>query len=87
MMNMELVILFKILKDKGYIKEDGNGSNNFIMTAKSEIAIRKQSLEEIFSKLKKGNRVIIIHHIPDLEMNQHLKEEIINLVMPWIKLI
>jgi len=44
------------LKDKGYIKEDGENSNRIIMTAKSEIAIRKQSLEEIFSKLKKGNR-------------------------------
>lgn len=44
------------LKKKGYIKEDGKGSSNFNMTAKSEIAIRKQSLEEIFSKLKKGNK-------------------------------
>ncbi len=43
------------LKDKGYIKEEKNG-NSFIMTAKSEITIRKQSLEEIFTKLKKGNR-------------------------------
>jgi len=44
------------LKDKGYIKEDGSVETNFVMTAKSEIAIRKQSLEEIFTKLKKGNR-------------------------------
>lgn len=44
------------LKDKGYIKEDGENSGNIIMTAKSEIEIRKQSLEEIFSKLRKGNR-------------------------------
>ncbi len=44
------------LKDKGYIKEDESGSSNFVMTAKSEIAIRKQSLEEIFTKLKKGKR-------------------------------
>ena len=44
------------LKDKGYIKEDESGSLNLIMTAKSEIAIRRQSLEEIFSKLKKSKR-------------------------------
>jgi uncharacterized protein with von Willebrand factor type A (vWA) domain len=44
------------LKDKGYIKEDESGDFNLIMTAKSEIAIRKQSLEEIFTKLKKGGR-------------------------------
>lgn len=44
------------LKDKGYIKEDGINSNNFVMTSKSEVAIRKQSLEEIFNKLKKGKR-------------------------------
>ena len=44
------------LKDKGYIKEDESGSMNLIMTAKSEIEIRKQSLEEIFSKLKKGKK-------------------------------
>ncbi|MDX1699706.1 MAG: hypothetical protein R3250_03760, partial [Melioribacteraceae bacterium] len=44
------------LKDKGYIKEDESGEFELIMTAKSEIAIRKQSLEEIFTKLKKGNQ-------------------------------
>jgi Ca-activated chloride channel homolog len=44
------------LKDKGYIKKDGENSNIFVMTAKSEITIRKQSLEEIFTKLKKGIR-------------------------------
>ena len=43
------------LKEKGYIIEDGVDSKNLKMTSKSEIAIRKQSLEEIFSKLKKGN--------------------------------
>lgn len=44
------------LKDKGYIQEDKTDSGNFKMTAKSEIAIRKQSLEEIFTKLKKGKK-------------------------------
>lgn len=44
----------KDLKDKGYIKENEDMSG-FIMTSKSELTIRKQSLEEIFTKLKKGN--------------------------------
>ncbi len=44
------------LKDKGYIKEDELDSNIFKLTAKSEIEIRRQSLEEIFTKLKKGNK-------------------------------
>lgn len=44
------------LKDKGYIKNDGENQGNFMITAKSEIEIRKQSLEEIFSKLRKGSR-------------------------------
>lgn len=43
------------LKDKGYIKESENGAG-FILTAKSEQSIRKQSLEEIFGKLKKSQR-------------------------------
>jgi Ca-activated chloride channel homolog len=43
------------LKDKGYIKdEDNNGL--FSLTAKSEQTIRKQSLEEIFGKLKKTGK-------------------------------
>jgi Ca-activated chloride channel family protein len=49
------------LKDKGYIEESENGAG-FILTTKSEQSIRKQSLEEIFGKLKKspkGN-----HHTP-----------------------
>ena len=43
------------LKEKGYIKENGN-ENVFQLTAKSELTIRKQSLEEIFGKLKKSAR-------------------------------
>ena len=43
------------LKDKGYIDDDENKKGTFVLTAKSEIAIRRQSLEEIFSKLKKSN--------------------------------
>jgi Ca-activated chloride channel homolog len=41
------------LKRKGYIKEE-EGNQQFSMTAKSENAIRKQSLEEIFGKLKRS---------------------------------
>ncbi len=42
------------LKKRNYIKEDSN--NSFKITAKSEQTIRKQSLEEIFGKLKKSKR-------------------------------
>lgn len=42
------------LKDKGYLKED-NESQEIKITAKAEQSIRKQSLEEIFGKLKKSN--------------------------------
>ncbi|HSD64760.1 MAG TPA: hypothetical protein VLB50_13240 [Ignavibacteriaceae bacterium] len=41
------------LKDKNYI-EDDQDKNIFIITSKSEQSIRKQSLEEIFGKLKKS---------------------------------
>jgi Ca-activated chloride channel homolog len=43
------------LKDKNYIEEDESGTV-LIITAKSEQSIRKQSLEEIFGKLKKTPR-------------------------------
>ncbi len=43
------------LKDKNYIEEDSD-KNVFVITAKSEQSIRKQSLEEIFGKLKKSKR-------------------------------
>jgi uncharacterized protein with von Willebrand factor type A (vWA) domain len=43
------------LKDKGYIKENEDGSI-ITLTAKSEMTIRRQSLEEIFGKLKKSAR-------------------------------
>ncbi len=42
------------LKNKGYLKDDENNPQQFKMTSKSEQSIRKKSLEEIFSKLKKG---------------------------------
>ncbi|MEJ2104879.1 MAG: VWA domain-containing protein [Ignavibacteriaceae bacterium] len=43
------------LKERGYIKENEDG-NVLNLTAKSELTIRKQSLEEIFGKLKKSAR-------------------------------
>jgi Ca-activated chloride channel homolog len=45
------------LKDKGYIKEEKNedGQGQQVLTAKGEQSIRKQSLDEIFGKLKKTN--------------------------------
>ena len=43
------------LKDKDYIEEDENGTVLQI-TAKTEQSIRRQSLEEIFGKLKKNTR-------------------------------
>lgn len=43
------------LKEKGYIRENSDGKF-FQLTAKSEQTIRRQSLEEIFGKLKKSTR-------------------------------
>ncbi len=42
------------LKKQGYIKDGKDGSQVFTLTAKSEQSIRRRSLEEIFSKLRKG---------------------------------
>ena len=45
------------LKTKGYLKEEKNenGESREVLTAKGEQSIRKQSLDEIFGKLKKTN--------------------------------
>lgn len=43
------------LKDKVYLNEDEN-KNVYVITAKTEQSIRRQSLEEIFGKLKKSQR-------------------------------
>ena len=45
------------LKSKGYLKEEkGDGQGNGpVLTPKGEQSIRKQSLDEIFGKLKKTN--------------------------------
>ena len=42
------------LKNKGYIRDNEPGSGEFVITAKTEKAIRQQALEIIFGKLKKG---------------------------------
>jgi len=44
------------LKKNNYLQEDPRDPGNFKMSAKSEQEIRRQSLEEIFSKLKKSGR-------------------------------
>ncbi|MBX2841514.1 MAG: VWA domain-containing protein [Flammeovirgaceae bacterium] len=44
------------LKNKGYIQENENEDGQFKISAKSEQKIRKSALEEIFGKLKKGNK-------------------------------
>jgi uncharacterized protein with von Willebrand factor type A (vWA) domain len=43
------------LKERGFIKENEDGSK-ITLTAKSEMTIRRQSLEEIFGKLRKSAR-------------------------------
>lgn len=43
------------LKEKGYITDE-NPEGRFEVTAKSEQSIRRSALEEIFGKLKKGNK-------------------------------
>jgi len=42
------------LKDKGYIEEQETNSGSYEMTPRSEQEIRRRSLEEIFSKLRKS---------------------------------
>lgn len=43
------------LKEKGYLREN-ESDGAFAITAKTEQTIRKRSLDEIFGKLKKGNK-------------------------------
>lgn len=43
------------LKDKNYLKEEESNPNLLVMTAKSEQSIRRKSLEEVFSKLKRSS--------------------------------
>ncbi len=44
------------LKKHGYLKDDANNNQGFIITAKTEQSIRQNALEEIFGKLKKSGR-------------------------------
>jgi uncharacterized protein with von Willebrand factor type A (vWA) domain len=62
------------LKNKGYITEE-NQEGELRMTPKSERSIRKQSLEEIFGKLKRskssGN-----HHTPHIGVGDEMSSDI-----------
>jgi len=42
------------LKEKGYLREEQPGSGEFLITSKTEKAIRESALDRIFGKLKKG---------------------------------
>lgn len=44
------------LREKGYLKEEQQGSGNLSITQKTEQAIRESALERIFGKLKKSGR-------------------------------
>jgi Ca-activated chloride channel homolog len=44
------------LKRLGYIQDDGDGSGGFSITSKTEQTIRKDSLDQIFGKLKKSKQ-------------------------------
>ncbi len=44
------------LKKKGYLIEPGDQPGNFTITAKMEISIRQQALEDIFGQLKKSKK-------------------------------
>ncbi len=44
------------LRERGFLREEQPGSGGFIITAKTEKAIRQSALERIFGKLKKGTQ-------------------------------
>jgi Ca-activated chloride channel family protein len=44
------------LRERGYIREEQPGGEGFVITSKTEKAIRESALERIFGKLKKGSR-------------------------------
>src|SRR5580692_6019735 len=44
------------LRERGYLREPEPGSGSFIITAKTEKAIREGALDRIFGKLKKGQQ-------------------------------
>lgn len=44
------------LKEKGYLREPGQGGGGPGLTGKSEQAIRRRALDQVFGKLRKGNR-------------------------------
>jgi Ca-activated chloride channel homolog len=44
------------LRDRGYIREEQPGSEQFAITSKTEKAIRESALDRIFGKLKRGTQ-------------------------------
>lgn len=44
------------LRERGYLREEQPGQGNFVITAKTEKAIRQGALERVFGKLKKGTQ-------------------------------
>src|SRR5579863_2840027 len=44
------------LRERGYIRDNEPGKDGFIITAKTEKAIRQSALERIFGKLKKSKQ-------------------------------
>ena len=44
------------LRDKGYIKSEGPGSDSFVPSAKMELSLRKKALDDIFDDLRKSKR-------------------------------
>lgn len=63
------------LKKKGYITEENQEAGTFKMTAKSEQSIRKQSLDEIFGKLKR-TKSSGSHHTPNTGTGDELSSDI-----------
>lgn len=63
------------LKKKGYITEENQEAGTFKMTAKSEQSIRKQSLDEIFGKLKR-TKSSGSHHTPYTGTGDELSSDI-----------
>ena len=74
------------LKDQGYIKE-ASEEGTFEATAKSEQKIRKNALEEIFGKLKKGSKGDHKHLISAKEMRPLRILGNSSLEIRWIKLL
>lgn len=74
------------LKNQNYIRQD-DATSQFIPTNKSERTIRKQSLEEIFGKIKKNFKGNHKHLLPDKVTSKPQKKGSICLAILQNKLI